>query len=54
MVNEDKDKFRQVQNEHLGKYIGGSNKEKPGRLNRDDYNTQENTDKSVGATGRDL
>jgi hypothetical protein len=50
MVNEDFDKFKKVQQEHKGVYLGG-NPQKPG-LNDPEYNNQEITDKSVGATGR--
>jgi hypothetical protein len=52
MVNENFDKFREVQKKHQGVYIGGSNKgnQVPG-INDENYNNQDNTDKSVGATG---
>ncbi|MGX6446076.1 hypothetical protein ACWM35_22970 [Neobacillus sp. K501] len=50
MVNENFDKFKKVQQEHKGVYLGG-NQQKPG-LNDSEYNNQEITDKSVGATGR--
>ncbi|MEH7119847.1 hypothetical protein V7128_20860 [Neobacillus vireti] len=53
MVNENFDKFRKVQREHQGKYIGSDQNGQPG-LNDRDYNNQSNTDKSPGATGRDL
>jgi hypothetical protein len=55
MVNENFEKFREVQKKHQGVYIGGSNKDPqaPG-INDDDYNNQDNTDKSVGAAGRNL
>ncbi|MFD2444426.1 hypothetical protein ACFSO7_10660 [Bacillus sp. CGMCC 1.16607] len=49
MVNEDFKKFREVQKKHEGIYIGGKNQ--PQGLNDESYNNQENTDKSVGATG---
>ena len=53
MVNEDFDKFRQEQKEHQPVYLGGNKKQKPG-LNDAEYNNQEITDKSPGATGRDI
>ncbi|MHC0038412.1 hypothetical protein [Pseudoneobacillus sp. C159] len=55
MVNPNFKKFREVQEKHKGVYIGGKNGEKqtPG-LNDDNYNNPSNTDKSVGATGRNV
>ena len=53
MVNENFDKFRKVQQEHQGKYPGSDQNQQPG-LNDREYNNQSNTDKSPGATGRDL
>lgn len=55
MVNENFDKFREEQKKHQAVYIGGSNttQQSPG-LNDENYNNQEETDKSIGATGRDL
>jgi hypothetical protein len=54
MVNENFEKFREVQKKHQGVYIGGTtNSQTPG-LNDENYNNQEDTDKSVGATGRNL
>jgi hypothetical protein len=53
MVNEDFDKFRQEQKEHKPVYLGGNNNQKPG-LNDKEYNNQSITDKSPGATGRDI
>ncbi|WP_442595813.1 hypothetical protein [Neobacillus sp. D3-1R] len=50
MVNENFDKFSEVQKKHQGVYIGG--KDQPPGLNDEEYNNQDNTDKSVGATGR--
>jgi hypothetical protein len=53
VVNLNHDKFRQVQEQHQSKYLGSDKKQKPG-LNDPEYNNQSNTDKSPGATGRDL
>jgi hypothetical protein len=52
MVNENFDKFKKVQQEHKGIYLGG-NQQQPGQ-NDPEYNNQEITDKSVGATGRKI
>ncbi|MEH7106983.1 MULTISPECIES: hypothetical protein [Bacillaceae] len=51
MVNENFDQFRKVQERHQGEYLGSDRKQPPG-LNDRDYNSQENTDKAPGATGR--
>lgn len=51
MVNENFDKFNKTQHNHQGEYLGSDRKQMPG-LNDADYNNQSNTDKSVGATGR--
>ena len=53
MVNLNHDKFREVQKEHQGKYLGSDKNQQPG-LNDPEYNNQSNTDKAPGATGRDL
>ncbi|WP_157042257.1 hypothetical protein [Neobacillus jeddahensis] len=53
MVNENFDKFRQEQRKHKAEYLGGKNNQPPG-LNDPDYNNQEITDKTPGATGRKL
>ncbi|WP_142384077.1 hypothetical protein [Neobacillus cucumis] len=53
VVNENFDKFRKVELKHQGTYIGSDKNQQPG-LNDRDYNNQSNTDKSPGATGRDL
>lgn len=50
MVNPDFDKFNEVQQAHRAEYLGGNKNQKPG-LNDPEYNNQENTDKSPGATG---
>ncbi|WP_462411152.1 hypothetical protein [Neobacillus sp. Marseille-QA0830] len=53
MVNENFDKFRKVQQKHESAYLGTDHEQKRG-VNDRDYNNQSNTDKSIGATGRDL
>lgn len=53
MVNENFRKFRNVQQKHEGEYLGSDKEQKPG-FNDPEYNNQDNTDKSPGATGRDL
>jgi hypothetical protein len=53
MVNENFDQFNKAQKKHQGEYLGTDRKQKPG-INDRGYNNQDNTDKSVGATGRDL
>jgi len=52
MVNENLNQFQKVQKQHQGIYLG-EGKQPPG-INDEDYNNQENTDKSVGATGRNV
>jgi hypothetical protein len=52
MVNENFDKFNQVQKKHQGQYLGGQNQQRG--LNDPDYNNQDNTDKAPGATGRNV
>jgi hypothetical protein len=55
MVNDNFDKFREVQKKHQAVYIGGTNRtQQSSGLNDENYNNQEDTDKSIGATGRDL
>jgi hypothetical protein len=51
MVNENWDEFNEIQQKHRSSYLGSDKKPKPG-LNDAEYNNQDNTDKSVGATGR--
>jgi hypothetical protein len=51
MVNENFDKFKKVQEAHQGEYLGSDRKQSRG-LNDPEYNNQSDTDKSVGATGR--
>ncbi|WP_154663519.1 hypothetical protein [Neobacillus dielmonensis] len=53
MVNENFNKFRKVQHKHESAYLGTDREQQPG-LNDRDYNNQSNTDKSIGAAGRDL
>jgi hypothetical protein len=53
VVNENFDQFRKVELKHQGKYLGSDKNQQPG-LNDREYNNQSNTDKSPGATGRDL
>lgn len=50
MVNENFNKFRKEQQEHQSVYLGGANRQRG--KNDPDYNNQEITDTSVGATGR--
>lgn len=49
MVNQDFEKFRKVQQAHQGEYLESGKKS---GLNDPEYNNQNDTDKSVGATGR--
>lgn len=51
MVNENFDKFRQVQKKHEAEYLGTDRKQRPG-ANDEIYNNQSITDKAPGATGR--
>lgn len=53
MVNLNFDKFNEVQKKHQSQYLGSTKKKNDG-FNTDDYNTQDNTDKSIGAAGRDI
>ncbi len=53
MVNENFEKFNQVQHEHQGEYLGTDRKQPPG-INDPQYNNQEITDKAAGATGKGL
>jgi len=50
MVNENFNKFRKEQQEHQSVYLGGANRQRG--KNDPEYNNQEITDKTVGATGR--
>jgi hypothetical protein len=51
MVNENLDKFNEIQLKHQGEYLGTDREQPPG-LNDPRYNNQEITDKAIGATGR--
>jgi hypothetical protein len=53
VVNENFDTFSKEQKEHQAVYLGGNKAQKQG-LNDPEYNNQDNTDKSPGATGRDI
>ncbi|MDP4083137.1 MAG: hypothetical protein Q8934_00820 [Bacillota bacterium] len=53
MVNEDFRKFNKIQQEHQGEYIGTDRKQHYG-VKDPTYNNQKDTDKSVGATGREI
>ena len=53
MVNLDFEKFRKEQRNHKAEYLGSGRNQKPG-LNDPEYNNQDNTDKSPGATGRKI
>jgi hypothetical protein len=50
VVNEDFKKFNTVQHQHQGEYFGTDKKQKPG-VNDREYNNQDHTDISAGATG---
>ncbi len=50
MVNYNFEKFRKIQSQHKSEYGGARSR----AGNKNAYNTQENTDKSPGATGRDF
>jgi hypothetical protein len=52
MVNENFNKFKKEQQEHQSVYLGGANQQRG--KNDPEYNNQDNTDKSVGATGRSV
>ncbi|NMD69958.1 hypothetical protein HHO41_06625 [Bacillus sp. DNRA2] len=54
MVNEEFEKFNSVQKKHQSAYVSNETLKNNGSLNKDDYNTQSNTDKSIGTTGRQL
>jgi hypothetical protein len=51
MVNENFEEFNKVQQKHQGEYLGTDRKQ-PYGLNDPEYNNQSNTDKAIGATGR--
>ena len=52
MVNENFNKFKKEQQNHQSAYLGGANQQRS--KNNSEYNNQDNTDKSVGATGRSV
>ncbi|MCM3691565.1 hypothetical protein [Neobacillus niacini] len=52
MVNENFNKFKKEQEHHQGVYLGGANQQRG--KNDPEYNNQDNTEKSVGATGRKI
>jgi hypothetical protein len=52
LVNLDFSKFNQVQKKHQTAYPSNATLDNSGSMNKSDENTQENTDKSVGSTGR--
>ncbi|MGE8205778.1 hypothetical protein ACQKP0_14575 [Heyndrickxia sp. NPDC080065] len=53
MVNQDFEKFHQLQEKHKSSYLGKKSDQK--QLNSDpDYNNQSDTDKVIGATGREV
>jgi hypothetical protein len=51
MVNENFDKFNKIQQAHKSNYPGSDKKQSPG-INDAEYNNQNDTDISVGSTGR--
>ena len=51
MVNETFESFRKEQRKHKPAYLGVDREQPPG-LNDADYNNQDNTDQSIGSTGR--
>lgn len=51
MVNEKFETFNKVQKKHIGEYLGTVQRGTP-RSNDESYNNQEDTDKAIGATGR--
>ncbi|MEK5523042.1 MULTISPECIES: hypothetical protein [Heyndrickxia] len=53
MVNQNFEKFHKLQEKHKSSYLGKDTDQK--QLNPDpEYNNQSNTDKAIGATGREL
>lgn len=53
MVNQDFNKFSKLQQEHKSAYLGSDRPHKQ-QANDKGYNNNSDTDKSPGATGRDL
>lgn len=54
MVNEDHKRFQQEQRDLKHQYIGDDNNHRKKRSMDPKYNTGRDTDKSPGATGRDI
>lgn len=54
MVNENFKKFSKAQEQHQSAYVSNNTADNSGSFNKSDYNSQENTDKSIGATGRKI
>ncbi|MEH7112447.1 hypothetical protein V7124_08690 [Neobacillus niacini] len=52
MVNTNFKRFKKEQQKHKSTYLGGDNQ--PYGVNDPEYNNQDNTDKSVGASGRNI
>jgi hypothetical protein len=53
LVNKNFERFNKEQQKHKSTYIGNiDNSRNLGDFNHSSYNSQEDTDKSVGATGR--
>jgi hypothetical protein len=52
LVNLDFNKFKKEQKNHKPEYLDNNKAENVGGFNKSNYNSQENTDKSVGAVGR--
>jgi hypothetical protein len=52
MVNENFNKFKKEQQNHQSAYLGGANQQRS--KNNSEYNNQDNTDKSAGASGRSV
>lgn len=53
MVNLNFHKFNKLQKQHKSSYIGSDKEQKTG-VNDSKYNNQFDTDKAIGATGRDV
>lgn len=52
LVNNNFDRFNHAQQKHKSTYIGNKDTQNPGGFNQSNYNSQEDTDKSIGASGR--
>lgn len=53
MINWDFDQFKKTQQKHKATYIGSDKEQKTG-VNDPSYNNEHDTDKAVGATGREV